>query len=326
MAEDTTVNTTGKVLDAMIDVLKNSTSSEMLQAQQILLRRMALEGDVVPSRIPAPGNITEIGGYLNLLEESNQPELRAQVLASVLGVAGPNPPLGWIATEPSLFFTTRANDRPEGALQAAIPVQFTMRSDFASAFDTALQTIHERGCQLPLLSSMRALPSFQGGTPPASELLSYIGRTLDLVPSAALVDPDTDPLVLAHEGTSDRQVVARQLNAVAPKASVVSPANWIPWKCTGTTCQELAAASRTYLPLAPILNAAGWYQPSPLAPQSPSQPGNWRRWTNITGLVAGVTRYGEELGYLYTQAAIVASSLREYLPWVWNGTEFARPN
>ena len=50
---------------------------------------LALQGDVIQSRIPAPRNITEIGGYLNLLQTLGQAEMRTQTLAGALGVAGP---------------------------------------------------------------------------------------------------------------------------------------------------------------------------------------------------------------------------------------------
>ena len=57
----------GKLVDALSEILRNSTSPDALASQQLLLRRMALEADVFPSRAPAPRNITEVGGYLNLL-------------------------------------------------------------------------------------------------------------------------------------------------------------------------------------------------------------------------------------------------------------------
>ena len=48
-------------------------------------------GDVFLYRIPATLNITEVGGYLNLLEKVKQPGLRdrASAIASALGIAGP---------------------------------------------------------------------------------------------------------------------------------------------------------------------------------------------------------------------------------------------
>lgn len=314
----------GKVIEALIEVLKTATSPEMMEAQQILMRRLALSGDVVPSRIPAPKNVTEVGGYLNLLETLDQPEMRAEVLASILGVAG-HPPLGLFPAGAVLFYATRPNDRPAGPQQETIPVEFSVRSDFATAFDAAIQAIHDRGCQLPILSPVRSLPSASGAVPPSSDLLRYLGRTLNLVPSAALIDPDADPLALARpEAGGELQVVARQLDTSAPNASDVPTESWVAFQCDDASCQE-TTADRTYLPLASILNAAGWYQPVPTAPESLSKPGIWARWTNVTALVAGVTVYGDELGLLHTQAEIAASSLRERVLWVWNGTEFAPP-
>jgi len=58
---------------ALLDVIKTASSPEIAQAQSLLLRRLALEGDVVGSRIPAPRNITEIGGYINLLGDLEKP-------------------------------------------------------------------------------------------------------------------------------------------------------------------------------------------------------------------------------------------------------------
>src|ERR1700694_3280193 len=311
-----------RVVNAMIDVLKTATSPEMMQAQQILMRRLALAGDLIPSRMPAARNITEVGGYLNLLETTDQPELRAQVLASVLGVAGPNPPLGWIPTAPALFYATRPNDRPAGPAQAAIPVEFSIRSDFATAFDAALKEIHDRGCALPMLSPNRTLPQAVSGGPPPSDLLRYIGRTLELVPSAALIDPDNDPLALARiTAGGDLQVVSRQRDPTAPNAAQVPNQNWTAWKCDAAACQEVAG-NRTYLSLATDLNAAGWYQPKPTVPASLAQPGSWARWTNITGLVSGVTRFADELGMLFSASEIATSSLRERLAWKWNGIDF----
>lgn len=102
MAYEQTVN--DPVLDAgmqaLVDIVKAANTTDAMQAQAILLRRLALQGDVTGSRVPPPQNITEIGGYLNYLENLNQPEMRAQALAGILGVAGPNPPLGWQTTMP----------------------------------------------------------------------------------------------------------------------------------------------------------------------------------------------------------------------------------
>jgi hypothetical protein len=317
----------GRVLDALVEVLKSSTTPDALQAQQLLLRRLALEGDVVPSRIPAPKNITEIGGYINLLQALNMPELRAQMLAAILGVAGPAPAPGLTPQGLPLFDVLRANDRPAGAQQATFQTQFSIRNDFASAFDQALKTIHEAGCVLPLFSPLPGLPPAAPTPPAPTDLLRFLGRTLDLAPSAALIDPDADALAVARpqgSGPADLEVVARQVDAAAPQAGSVTAQPWIAWQCDANQCTE-TTANRTYLRLTPILNSAGWYQPKPTPPSKLSAPGTWARWTNITGLIAGITTYGDELRLRHTSSEIAASSLRDLLDWVWNGTAFVAP-
>ncbi len=66
-----------QALQALLDVIKTVSSPDIAQAQAIMLRRLALEGDVVSSRIPAPQNITEVGGYINLVGKLKQPEMQA---------------------------------------------------------------------------------------------------------------------------------------------------------------------------------------------------------------------------------------------------------
>lgn len=51
-----------------------------------ILERIAAENDIKPSRIPAPLNITEIGGYFNLMMKLNEQEMLKQTLTSILGL------------------------------------------------------------------------------------------------------------------------------------------------------------------------------------------------------------------------------------------------
>jgi hypothetical protein len=323
-AADPVENASANAIDALTDALRNATSPEMMQAQLILARRLALEGGVFPSRIPSPRNITEVGGYLNLLETLGQPELRAQVLASALGVAGPNPAPGWLPTAPPLQFVQRPNDRPAGPRQAAIAVSYSIRSDFATAFDTAVQAIHDRGCTLPVQPRKLLLPD-PASTPSPDDMLEAIGRTLDLVPSAALYDPDADPLAVGRrDGTTDPdEVGARQLDGSAPHAGDVTAESWDSWQCTASSCSRVTG-NRKLLPLTPILNDAGWYQLDAIVPPSSlTSGGTWAHWVNITGLVAGSSQLGDELKLLYTPDEIAASALRDRLHWTWDGEKFA---
>jgi hypothetical protein len=324
MADGQTSSAEDRALDALTRILDTAVSPDMLEVQKIILRRLALSGDLFPSRVPPPLNITQVGGYLNLLDD--HPELRAQMLASTLGVAGPNPQLGWEEILPPLFFATRANDRPAGTAQAATPVHLTVRSDFAAALDAALQTIRDHGCTLPVLSPVRALPRVAAGGAPPTDLLVHLGRTLDLLPAAALTNPATDPLAVGEPagGGGARQVLARQLDTTAPAASSLSAADWSVWTCTASACSQ-TTVNETYLPIGPVLSVAGWHQGPVAVPSSATQQGTWSRWTNVTGLVAGTSTVGAELTLLYAAGEIAQSTLREQLDWVWDGSAFVRP-
>ena len=247
---------------------------------------------------------------------------RNQALAAIMGVAGPNPMPGLTPSGQVLFDVSRVNDRPAGPGQAAIPTQFRVRTDFAPGLDAALKTIHDAGCTLPIQSTALGLPPAGPGAGQPTDVLRYLGRTLDLVPSTALNDPDKDPLAVARlQGAPDLGVVVRQLDAGAPQAASVPAKKWIAWQCDAIKCIE-SLADRNFLPLAPILNAAGWYQPKPGAPSKLSVPGTWARWNNTTGLVTSVTTLGDELSLRYSASELATSSLRDATGWKWNGADF----
>lgn len=83
------------IMQLAAKLLENETSEEVLKLKNLILRRIATESDVKSARIPAPMNITEVGGYLNLLmtlDERKQKEqtqyrtMLSQALASILGL------------------------------------------------------------------------------------------------------------------------------------------------------------------------------------------------------------------------------------------------
>jgi hypothetical protein len=72
-------------LDAvLVKLLEQEASEEMAALKRLILRRIALESNIQQARVPAPLNITEIGGYYNLLKKEDA--MRRQLLASVLGL------------------------------------------------------------------------------------------------------------------------------------------------------------------------------------------------------------------------------------------------
>ena len=314
-----------QTLDALMDLIKNANSRDTWEAQNILLRRLALQGDVIASRVPAPRNISEIGGYLNLLATLNQQEMRAQALAGILGVAGPNPPLGWFANDQALRIISLPNDRPTGPVQPSIPLTFAVQSDFGQALQAALDNLHSQGCQLPLLSPVRPLPTLVNGTAPPADALSYLGRVLQIVPAAALHDPTTDPIALARlQGTGAPFEVVSRSTSPAGGSPPVPPQNWDVIQCTNTTCASVTV-NDSFLPIAPIMATAGFYPTSPLPQPTTVNSVEWASLANITGLVIGVTRLWDELGLLYRSADVQASAFATQLGWVWDGNHFVSP-
>lgn len=323
MADETT-DPNVAILQALASVINEYTAPEAQSLRLMILRRLAMTGDVIPSRIPPPRNITEVGGYLNLLD-TVAPTLKPDVVASILGVAPPSI-VQALPVEPPLFFVTRANHRPARG-QASIPLEVRIRSDFAAAFDAARRAIADLGATLPLLAPPVRLPPIEGTTPPPADVLPFIGRALDLVPATALVDADLDPIAvarLATEGVGTERIAALVVDPLAPNAATVTAQDWTAWEFDPTTTTYVeSTGSRQLAEIMPILNAAGWYRLAAIDTTQLQQAASWARISNITGLVAGTTTLGDELRLLYKPEQIAASSLATITSFVWNGTTFA---
>ena len=67
-------------------LLETETSAQMQKIRQLMMLRTALESDIRPTRMPAPRNITEVGGYYNLLRKMNQQNMMRQMVASAIGI------------------------------------------------------------------------------------------------------------------------------------------------------------------------------------------------------------------------------------------------
>jgi hypothetical protein len=313
-----------RITESFLNLIENATSAEALQAQNIILQRIALQGDVVPSRVQPPANITEIGGYLNLLGTLKQTEMQTEVLAGILGVAGPTPQLAWTGAVTPLSFVWLANDRPQGAAQPTIPVSIQVRSDFMNPLQQALSSLHQQGCLLPFLSSPATLPLTQLTAPSAQpDPLLYIGRVLLLAGATALVNPASDALALIRSGTSGPFQIAA--NALGTGASAVAAANYQALSCSASACTVVALTGARMVPLGPVLANAGFYSPDPLPQPTSSGDSAWSRLTNITGLVAGQTKLGDELSLLYPWSMIASSVFASAVNWIWNGSVFAAP-
>jgi hypothetical protein len=319
---------TAQLVQSLIGIVQNAASPDALEAQNIILRRMALQGDVIGSRIPPPRNISEIGGYLNLLSTLKENAMREQTLAGILGVAGPSQPLGFISNTQPLAMVAVTNDRPPVAAQPSFPLTVLVRSDFVGPVQNALSILHTYGATLPLVSPpVLTLPNGGTGTTPPTDILFYLGRTLVIAPTAALNNPAGDPVALLRPtGTTQGFALACNILNVptAPiPASELVPPNEDAVQCSNTSQTVVQLAQANFVLLAPILAAAGYYPASPFPVPANSTDLSWARLANTTGLVAGATQLGDELSLLYRQDQINNSVFAAMLNWTWNGTAFA---
>jgi hypothetical protein len=316
-----------RALEALLDIVKNGGSPDAAQAQAIMLRRLALEGDIVSSRIPPPRNITEVGGYVNLLETLAQPTLEAQMLAGALGVAGPNPPPGWSMSGPPLSLVSIANDRPGPAAQSA-PLSITVRSDFVGPLQNAIGQIHEYGGALPLWSSTGMLPPPTASADQA-DLLALLGRVLNVVPDAAFGDPITAPVVLARVTAAPPGVyqLTAHVDPSAPRAGQVPQQTWqaLIWDQPTSSFKEFTLNNFRLLPIGSILATAGYSPPAEIHTPASRTDRAWARLANLSGLISGVTTLGSELELLYRPEDVNSSALAARGGWVWDGSEFAAP-
>ncbi|WP_304088898.1 hypothetical protein [Methanobrevibacter ruminantium] len=80
---------------AIANMLNSESSKEVQEAKLKLLQRIASETEVKASRIPQPLNITEVGGYFNLIDQvdadnaalkAKKNEMQLSLIASALGL------------------------------------------------------------------------------------------------------------------------------------------------------------------------------------------------------------------------------------------------
>jgi hypothetical protein len=317
------------LMDAIVELVRAGARPEVLQAQSLLLQRLVTQGDVFPGRIPAPLNITEIGGYLNLLEQMKQPDLRSSAIASALGIAGPAPHARLLASEVPVGFVELANHRPEGDIQKSIPTSLPVRADFSVSLATALARIHEAGCHLPLKAPAPRLTlsdSAAPSEPPDDQaILAALGRQLEVFPGTVLIDPTQDALVVARldsESADAIRLVARK----AGPAGTTPTLNWISLIATDSTVNEQGPDSGVFEDVAHLMADAGWYHPeTEKRPTSLKDRGALVRFHNVTALLAGETQLGEELALLYPSVAIARSAFAAATDWIWDGQQFRAP-
>ena len=308
------------LLLALTDVIRGATSPEIQQAQAMLLRRLAMQGDVIPSRLPAPRNITEVGGYVNLLTTLHEEAMRTAMLGAALGLA--SAPLDDLAggTVPPMRLTSIPNQRPDGVAGAAVPLAVQVRQDLAPTLVAALSDLKAAGGSLPLWSPPSALPP-RGS--PARSPLPFLGREIEVAPSVVGIDAEHDPVVLGRT-TADAEPGYRLALRVAPGTAGATTATWtgLQWDEAGGAYVEHALGDVELLPietvLAPTAFAAHRTAPAPSGRDDRA----WARLTAVGGLVPGSSTLGEELALLWAKEQIASSAFTGRLSATWSGTAF----
>ena len=304
----------------LMEILRQEVSPEAVSAKNLMLRRLATENPVGISRIPAPMNITEIGGYLNLLEKLGHTDLQYGLLSSALGLPQKIPDIEFYDRVPVTFFSEFISDRPECRGVKSLPLTFFMRNDLSTVFSSSMQMLHKEGGYLPLLSPKPALPAVRT-IPSETEMMAIIGRCMEIAPSAIAkstkgnMASDTAKKETKSESTENE--AKTNTAASTPATDQIIIARDGIYTRGGSISRTVMARfdgseaeiTGDLILVDPLLARAGWYY-------------NGEHLTNIAGLVKGRTTYGDELSRIYTGAQIAASGVRELASAVWNGNAF----
>lgn len=305
--------------EALAAVIRAAASPDVQEAQALMLRRLALEGSVVPSRIPPPLNITEVGGYLNLLAAAEHGELRTSAIASALGLASPGA-IEWERTSPRIGFGEIANPPVENADGGSFLLSVPMRADFAAAWRAhVLPRLAEVGAELPLWAPPLRLPDPDPASLPPDPM-PLLGRRVWIAPEAALIDPDVDPVRIGRTDADPENTVR-----VSVRTATGTPLEaWhaFVWDQTADTLVVRAIGNVAGMDVGAIVGRAGFrLEPRPAAPTRRFDLG-WGRLTNLGGLMPGVSRLGDELEAVWTSREIARSAFARRLNDVWNGAGF----
>lgn len=311
---------------ALAAIIQGAASPAVQDAQALLLRRLALEGSVLPSRLPAPANITEMGGYFNLLASSGLDELRTSAIATALGLASPAA-VAWDESPATLGWATVGNDSALRLRFPGLPAGVPMRADLAVAWRGAVvPRLAQLGAAIGLWAPVPRLPdaapasATPGGT--ADDPLPLLGRVVYIAPDLALGDPDTDPVLLGRADTDPPQPLRLVLRCGAASGVAAAAFNALAWDPLAATALVRPIGPTPNVAVASVVGLAGFV---PVA--SPPVPASrfdlrWTRLVATGGLLPGVSRLGDELRTLWTAREIARSAFARRDGEVWNGQAF----
>ncbi|QKE84423.1 hypothetical protein [Arthrobacter sp. NEB 688] len=309
---------------ALTEVIRGATSPEIQQAQAMLLRRLATQGDVIPSRVPAPRNITEVGGYLNLLEWMHEDRMRTDTIGSALGLATESLADLPSTSVPPLRLTAVATQRPDGPAGGGVPLSVAVREDLAGPLVAALADLAGIGGMLPLWGPAAALPAPPAGTSGPPDPMPWLGREVWVAPTVVTTEPETDPVVLGRSAAdvTPGYRLGVKVTAGSP-GSVTEQWTALAWDAVGRGFVERDLGDVAAVPLETVLAPTTFRcRRVPVAPSGRADHA-FARVRSVAGLVPGTSRLGDELALVWSGNDIARSAYASMLDRVWDGTAFA---
>ena len=189
-----------------------------------------------------------------------------------------------------------------------------LRDDVAEAYRAVYDTVHAAGGLMTSSGGRRSLHTTINSTRSAVSM-HYLGRAFDLFIYSGMVDPKTDPYVVAREGERLYRVYARCSKIVNPEAELppeIEVAHAISYKGNRTQGQPVAGH---LLDLTALLEKHGFerIKARPHFETGDSLHGaEWWHFQYTRGLLPQVTTYGQELLRVYSRASLEGTA-----PWLY---------
>lgn len=194
-----------------------------------------------------------------------------------------------------------------------------LRDDVAEAYRKVYDAVHAAGGLMTSSGGRRSLHSTINSMRSAVSM-HYLGRAFDLFAYSGMVDPETDPYVIAREDERVYRVYARCSKDVNPDAALpreIEVAHAITYRGSRTRGQAVAGH---LLDLTALLEKHGFerIKARPHFEKGDSLHGaEWWHFQYTPGLLPQVTTYGQELLRVYSRASLEGTA-----PWLYRDSVY----
>lgn len=185
----------------------------------------------------------------------------------------------------------------------------TLRDDVSEALDRVAAELHAVGARLTSSGGRRRLTATVSATRSATSL-HYLGRAIDLHVGSGMDDPRSDPYVVTQDADRYWRVWAA---CESGQGRALTLAGWV------HSGQRAVEVTGFFVDLTEIMARHGFSRIRRRR-SYPSTYGaaEWWHHQYEGGLVAGVTRYGDELLRVYPQAELAHTPPWRYRDGLWH--------